>query len=156
MRRFWGTWWWRIVSTFLPLLCLAALLVCCHFRIWSFEDYRVYQEVCRYPVGEDLWFGRIQAGQNLEHFLAEHPPHRTLRLGRFTDLSYYTLWPLPPGTIPLGGLAVIAKDGRLVQAAAGCCTWQRVFFAMSAEDEEELSQAFHVYVQELHKRNNKK
>jgi hypothetical protein len=39
-------------------------------------------------------------------------------------------------------MAIIAKDGKLVHASAGGCTWARVFFEMSDDDQEQYEQAW--------------
>ena len=47
----------------------------------------------------------------------------------------------PPNSIPMESLVVTARDGRLIHAGAGGCTWGRVFFAMSPQDEVEFDEA---------------
>jgi hypothetical protein len=113
-----------------------ALFACWRFRVWSYQDYRTFCEVRRYPIGEELWFGQIQPGQDAERFAAEQPPHQSLRVGRYRWMKYYTSWPLSPGWIHLESMTVIAKDGRLAHASAGGCTWGKVFFQLSDEEEE--------------------
>ena len=130
--------WFEVLLACLPVIGLAVLYPSSYFRVWSYHDYFVFQEVQEYPAGDDFWFGRIKAGQDLSAFVAEHPPHRTRRVGDFTVLSYYSTWPLPPMSIPFESLTVIAKDGRLVEAAVRSCAWNREFFTMSQEDLAEL------------------
>src|SRR5262245_326673 len=101
MRRFWAKRWFRFLTSSIGALCLAALFTCWYFGIWSFKDYQTFLEVRRYPVGEDFWVGRIKAGENLEAFTTLHPPHRIRRFGRFTQLSYYAVWPTPPGAVQI-------------------------------------------------------
>src|ERR1700719_4393526 len=137
MRRLWARQWLRFATGLLLVLCLGLLLACWRFRIWSRRDYIAYQEVRQYSIGEDLWFGRIQAGLGLESFTAEHPPHETRRVGPFVSMNYYAKWPMAPDEWPMESISVIARDGRLVYAAAGGCTWDRVFFEMNAEDDAE-------------------
>ena len=134
-------WFWFLWGC-LAAVCLVLLAACWYFRIWTYQDYQVYLEVQRYPVGKDLWFGRIRAGEDFEAFIAAYPPHRTRQLGAFTVLTYYSLWPLPPQSIPMEGLSVVAKEGRLVHSVAAGCTWHRVFFSMSPEDEAALDEAY--------------
>jgi hypothetical protein len=117
MRRLWAKQWFRILFALLAFLCLAALLACWQFRIWSYVDFRSYQEVREYPIGEDVWFGRIRSGEDLEPFVAQHPPHCKLQLGRFLRMSYYSKWPIGPNEIPIESMLVIAKDGKLVKPA---------------------------------------
>src|SRR5581483_5837033 len=91
---------------------------------------------------EDLWFGRVKAGEDLQAFTAAHPPHRVRRLGEFTVLTYYSVWPLPPSAIPMESLSVVASSGRLVHAAAAGCTWHRVFFAMSPDEQAAFDEEY--------------
>jgi hypothetical protein len=111
----------------------------------------MFQQVRRYSVGEDLWFGRITAGQDLRALTAAHLPRRVLRRGSYTVLCYYSDWPLPPMSIPMEGLCVIAKEGKLVHASVGGCTWHRVFFDMSPEDEVELKEEWRRYFEQKEK-----
>jgi hypothetical protein len=46
-------------------------------------------------------------------------------------------------------VTVVAKDGRLVQAAAWGCTWERVFFRMSDENAAEYAQAWEQHFREV-------
>lgn len=123
-------------------------LWCWHYRIWSYSDYQAYVEVHRYPIGDDLWYGRVQAGHDLELFTTAHPPHRTREYGPFKVLSYFAVWPTPPNAMQFESMGVIARDGRLINAAAAGCTWHRVFFAMSTEEEAAFDQAHHDYWEE--------
>ncbi len=140
MKRLWAKRWFWVLAGLLALVCFAALLACWRFRVWSHEDFRVYQEVSTYPIGEDLWYGRIQSGQDLKAFTAEHPPQRMRRLGSFVILSYYAVW--PSDGIQMESMSVIAKNGRIVHASGAGCTWHREFFSMSAEDAAEFHQAW--------------
>jgi hypothetical protein len=126
------------VSGIVPVM--VGLMLAARFRIWTYSDYLAYKEVSRYPIGDDLWLGRIRAGQPLAGLINAHPPHNTREVGPFTVLSYYTVWPAPPGAIPMEAMIVIAKDGRLVQAARLGCCWNRDFFAMEPAD----AAAFHM------------
>jgi hypothetical protein len=137
MRRFSPKRWLWMVAV-LECVLLAALAACWHHRIWSYKDYLIYSEIRRYPVGDDLWLGRVRAGQDLEELTARHPPHRVEQMGPFTVLTYYSVWPLPPKSLPFEALEIVAKDGRLVSAGAASCTWQKEFFAMSPDDAASL------------------
>jgi hypothetical protein len=131
--------WFLVPAGVLAILFLAAVAACWHHRIRSYKDYQVYGEVRRYPMGEDLWFGRIHAGQDLAEFTAVYPTQRVEQLGPFTVLTYFSVWPLPPKSIPFEALVIVARDGRLVSAGAASCTWQKEFFAMPAEDAASLA-----------------
>jgi hypothetical protein len=142
MNRLCAKLWVRLLFVGLVTGCLAAFSASWYFRVWSYKDYQAFMEVRRYPVGEDLWFGRIKAGEDLQAFTVAHPPHRVCRIGSFTVLSYFSTWPLPPNLISFESLGVIGKDGRLIHAVAAGCTWKRMFFAMNPEDEMELDEEY--------------
>lgn len=99
----------------------------------------------RYPIGDDLWYGRAHAGQDAEVFAAEYPPHDATRAGHFLWMRYFKVWPTPPNAVQVEWTSVIAKDGRLIYAATGWCTGGRVFFTMSPGDEEEYGQGLDRY-----------
>src|SRR5947199_9753765 len=99
MRWLWSERWLWALAGLVAIGLLAVPLTCWRYGIWGREDYRTYQEVLRYPPGQDLWFGRVQAAESLEALVAAHPPHVTLRLGPFVWLKYYTVWPTPPGSV---------------------------------------------------------
>ncbi|HLW63707.1 MAG TPA: hypothetical protein VKS79_00210 [Gemmataceae bacterium] len=137
-RRYCKRWFWLSLGV-LECLLLAALAACWHHRIGSYRDYTIYSEIRRYRVGDDLWFGKIHAGQDLAELAARHPTQRVEQLGPFTVLTYFTVWPEPPQSIPFEALVIVAKDGRLVSGGAASCTWQKQFFAMSPEDAATLN-----------------
>jgi hypothetical protein len=147
MKRLWANRWCRLASALLSLIAVGVLAGCWRYGIWSYKDYCTYMEVRRYPIGDELWFGRIQAGQDADALAAQHPPRRAHRAGRFVDLQYVVGVP-DDGVFYLESLTVVAKDGRLVQAAAGGCTWGRVFFRMSDDEEAEYSQTWEQYFRE--------
>src|SRR5438093_139513 len=149
MRQLWTKRWFRALAGVLAISCVAVVFACWRFRIWTYADYQAYQEVRRYSIGEDLWFGRIKAGQDLETFTTEYPPHRSRRFGRFTLLNYYTGGPPRSNSIPMESMSVVAKDGRLVNAIAAGCTWHRVFFEMGTEDQSEYEAAWEAYIRPL-------
>lgn len=151
MKRFWSHRWIRRALAGMTLVTLIALLACWHWRVWSHSDYRAFQEVSRYPVGKDLWFGRIKPGQDVDVLIENIPPHRIRRFGQFVWLTYYAGGPPPPGSFTMESLGVIAKDGRLVSAGAAGCTWNRVFFEMTSEDEAAFEISYRRYREERHK-----
>jgi hypothetical protein len=148
MRRLFAMRWFQALAALFAVLCLAVLFACWRFRIWTYADYLTYNEVRRYPIGDDLWLGRIKAGQDLEAFTTAHPPHRTRRFGRFTQMTYYTGGPPQPGSIAMESMSVIAADSRLVHAVAAGCTWDRVFFEMSPGETAEFQEAFERHLRE--------
>jgi hypothetical protein len=148
MRRILSKRWFQALTASLAILCLAVLFLCWRYRIWSYADYRVYKEVARYPIGDDLWFGHIKAGDYMDEFTKAHPPHRIGRYGRFTEMIYYVGGPPPSDCIVFESMSVIAVDGRLVHAVAGGCTWYRAFFEMSREQVTEYTESMKRHLRE--------
>ena len=114
--------WFRFALMFMALLVIALLSACWQSRIWSLGDFRAYQEMCRYQIGRDLWFGRIRPGQSVDVVIGNAPPHDMDQFGDFVSLIFYPGGPLGPDELPCAALELIAKDGRLVQAWAVSCT----------------------------------
>jgi hypothetical protein len=139
MRRIYRKPWFRLGVALSAILVIAAVATCWHYRVRSYRDYQVYREIRRYPMGDDLWFGRVHAGQDLAEFTAAYPAQGIEQLGPFTVLTYYTLWPPPPQSIPFESLGVVAKDRKLIAAGVASCTWKREFFAMAPERAAELN-----------------
>ncbi len=91
-----------------------------------------------HPVWRDLAFRRIGKGDRLEDLVARHTPLRRDDFAPFVLLHYQE---------PFGSLTVVARDGRLVEAVAGSCTWQHVFFE-TPEMKEELAKAHSAYLRQ--------
>jgi hypothetical protein len=141
MRGIWRTTWFRLVLAVAAVLVVGALGACWHYRVWSYRDYIAYSAVRRCPGGEDLWHGRVLAGDDLAAFTAAYRPHLSRQVGPYTVLSYYPGGP-PQRGISLEGLTLTARDGRLLAASAGGCTWGREFFAMSQEEQAAFEEAY--------------
>ena len=89
-----------------------------------------------HPVWKDLVFGRIYTNQPLDVVIETTKPIGLERYGRFTVVSYH-----PP--MSYTNVWITAKDGRIIQAAAGSCCWDRVFFdGLTQADQEELQVEF--------------
>lgn len=88
-----------------------------------------------HPVWEDLHWGRVHSGQDVDEVIAATKPVRVERYGEFVRLSYHE-------AISYTGVTIIAKNGRLAIATSWSCTWHRVFFDESTpEDRRALSDA---------------
>lgn len=119
----------------LGVVVLTPLTLCWWFRIWSIGDYRVYQGLQEeHPIGMELWYGRIQPGQDMEELIARIPPHGVLRHGPYTEAIYYCC-PPKMGYLMWGSLSLFAKNGKLVSANGASCTWDRVFFDALTKEE---------------------
>jgi hypothetical protein len=89
-----------------------------------------------HPVWQDLHWGRIHSGQNVEEVIASTKPVRVERYGAFVRLNYQN-------GLCFAGVTITAKNGRLASAAAGSCTWDRVFFdELTQEDWKAYSDAY--------------
>lgn len=82
---------------------------------------RCMSEEC-HPVWRDLQAGRIVAGDAVEEVIHRTQPPRIEKFENVTILLYRG-----PG-LSFTGVTIIARDGRLVTAAAGSCTWDKTFF----------------------------
>jgi hypothetical protein len=122
--------WFKIAAALLVLLAAALLGCASYFRVLTWRDVKVYRAMSRecHPVWQDLHWGRIQPGQAVETVIAQTKPLRVHRFTNFTELSYQE-------GLSFTGVTIIARDGKLVAAAAWSCTWHRVFFdALSLEE----------------------
>jgi hypothetical protein len=118
----WSRPWFRLGAG-AALLIGGGFLLCWYFGIWSVHDWMVYQAMSHecHPVWKDLHAGRIHQGQSVEEVIAQTHPVRVDRLDHFVVLDYQE-------GFSFTGITVVARDGRLVDAEAWSCTWQRTFF----------------------------
>lgn len=126
MKRLLGKRRFRLSAGLAALVLLAAVVATAgarHFRVWGWRDLRAYQGMSRecHPVWRDLNSGHIAAGQDVEEAIATTRPVSVERYGPFVRLNYQE-------GMSFTGVTVTAKNGRLVEAAAWSCTWERVFF----------------------------
>lgn len=99
-----------------------------------------------HPVWKQFAFRRFGAGDSAQKLFQRFPPTRRVEFGRYGIYSFSTG---PSNSIPFTSLSVVTKDGTLVSAAAGSCTWQFVFFATQ---DPELDRQYAAFVQERHHR----
>ncbi len=108
--------WFQVPAALLLLLAGVTLACAWHYGIWSWRDLQVYRSMQRecHPVWEELHFGRIRAGQDVEEAIARTRPPVVERFGEFVLLSYQD----PREGIHVTGVTVVAKGGRLAAASA--------------------------------------
>jgi hypothetical protein len=139
LRRLWTLRWFRGAS-FTSAACLVVLFgLCAFFRFWrpaDFEAYRGMAAEC-HPVWRAFAFRRFSRGDSAAELFAAYPPTRREEFGRYGIYGY--------GEPGFTGLAVTTKDGRLMSAAAGSCTWSFIFFTTS---DDQLEREYQVYIQE--------
>src|SRR5262249_23634864 len=95
--------------------------------------------------------GRIGPGCEVNELTAAAQPHRTLRLGRFTELTYYPGGPPGDRGLPMESLVLVAKDGRLVGAAAGGWFGNRELREMGGENQAAYQEELVRYLDERRK-----
>jgi hypothetical protein len=107
-----------VISVVTGVVCL----VCWQNNIWSWQDWEIYEGMRHecHPVWRDLNAGRIKAGDKVENVIWRTiPPH----VERFEDV---TMLRYPPAGFTI--VSIMAKDGRVISAGAGSCTWSKTFF----------------------------
>lgn len=118
-------------------LCMGVLLslvgVCVFFRISHTRDLTAMLEMNRecHPIWRQFAIRRFGHGSSASRMLQLNPATRTEQFGRYCVYHYHRG---SSNDIGFTSLAVVAKDGRLVSAAAGSCTWTFVFFQTQDAD----------------------
>jgi len=121
-------------------LSLAAVLTlvvlgasCVFLRISSPRDVEAFLGMASecHPVWKQFAFRRIGAGDPAQELFRRFPPTRRQEFGRY-GVYYYSVG--SSNGIPFTSLSVVTKDGRLISAGSGSCTWEFTFF--SAKDPE--------------------
>ena len=130
MKRIFSKRWFKLPAVLLVALLAVTLGCASYFRVWSWRDLRAYQGMSQecHPVWRELHWGRIHTGQDVERVIADTQPARVERYGEFVRLNYQQ-------GLSFTGVTITAKNGRLATAAAGSCTWDRVFFNELTEDD---------------------
>lgn len=111
---------------------------------------QVYQMMSRecHPVWQDLHWGRVHVGQDVEDVIEATAPVSVERIGAFVLLNYQG----GDGLLHFTGVTITAKNGRLAGAAAWSCTWDRVFFdELTQEDRQAFADAYKAHRQPLKK-----
>jgi hypothetical protein len=133
--------WFRLSAGLIFSLLVVVLACAWYFRIWSWHDLVVYTMMSREcpPVWQDLQWGRVHAGQDVEEVIATTKPVRVERYGEFIRLDYQD-------GLSFTGITVMAKNGRPASACAWSCTWDRVFFdRLTQEDQKAFSDAYEAH-----------
>ena len=130
MRLLQRTWLRRcVVVTVLLLLCGTS--ACAFFRIHSRRDVIGFMEMSSgfHPAWWGLACRQFRAGDAANELIRRHPPPAIIEYGPYADYEYE----ICPEGISLSSLRVVAKDGRLIGAWAGSCTWEHTFFGIAAK-----------------------
>lgn len=114
------------------------LAFCLWFRVGSANEWQIYQameEEC-HPIWRELYYGRIQAGDDVDSVIAIAPPSVRRGKGRSGTLFYYQNY--PSDGLPWTSVTLQFRDGKLVDAYAGSCTWVRQFFDVTGQDDQKF------------------
>jgi hypothetical protein len=131
---------WLAALALLAVASFGLFSFCKSHRVWSINEWRVYQAMDRecHPVWRDFHYGRIQAGDSVEEVITLTEPLQIERTGRWVVLKYH------PEGMCFTGLTAVAYDGRMVGAYAWSCTWIRQFFnTMSKEQRAEFFEKYY-------------
>ena len=125
----------------LALLSLA-IAACVFLRIREVRHLEAYREMGRDfpPVWREFAFRKLSVGDSATDLLKRHKPTRTEEFGRYAIYSYY---PSGEGSLPMSGVVAIARDGKLLTAEAGSCTWKLTFFETN---DPELDKGYEAYM----------
>lgn len=80
-----------------------------------------------HPVWQKLALRQINAGDSAADFVANNSPTSRTEFGRYGVYGFVEGGE-NPRYFSLSGVEVIARDGVLVRAYAGSCTWKFTFF----------------------------
>jgi uncharacterized protein (DUF58 family) len=124
------------------LLLLAA---CLFFRVSSRNDVEAYIGMAQecHPIWKQFAFRRFGAGDSAAVLFRSFSPDRRDEFGRYGVYQYY----LGPGGIHFSGITVTTRDGRLLTAGAGSCTWQYYFFHVV---DTNIDREYYAYMRKKH------
>jgi hypothetical protein len=111
-------------------LLVGVLAMCAFFRIHRPKDLVAYYGMADecHPVWRQFAFRRFGSGDSVADLLRRFPPTDKEEFGRYGLYRYE----LGSGEgIFFTGLSVASRDGRIISAGAGSCTWQFTFFEAS-------------------------
>jgi len=97
-----------------------------------------------HPVWKQFAFRRYGAGDSAQELFRRFPPTRRTEFGRY---GVYSFSAGPSNSIPFTSLSVVTRDGKLLSAASGSCTWQFAFFSSA---DPELDRQYAAFVQARH------
>ena len=97
-----------------------------------------------HPVWKQFAFRRYGAGDSSQELFRRFPPTHRTEFGRY---GVYSFSAGPSNTIPFTSLSVVTRDGKLLSAASGSCTWQFIFFSSA---DPELDRQYAAFVQARH------
>jgi hypothetical protein len=150
-RRFPRAWW--PIKRPIGLLLIAAMAmlgtgVCCALlRISHPRDVEAFLGMAAecHPVWKQFALRRFGAGDSAQELFRRFPPTRGEEFGHYGVYSYTA----NSNGFSFTGLSVVSRDGRLVSAASGSCTWHFTFFMT---EDPELERQYAAMVQVRHRK----
>ncbi|MBA4015831.1 MAG: hypothetical protein C0483_01450 [Pirellula sp.] len=103
--------------------------------IFGYRDYVEYRAAGRHEFGHRLWFGHMEAGDDVESLLAESPPTQIRRLDGWVWASYLSS---PDEFGASSTLNLTVRDGKLMEAAIDGDSFARPFVIMPAAERHDL------------------
>ena len=137
----------------LAALMLGALWsVCAFLRLSRPQDLVAFLGMASecHSVWKQFAFRRFGAGGSALELFRRFPPTRREEFGRY---GIYRFSDGPANCIPFTSLSVVTKDGKLIAAASGSCTWRFTFF--STQDPE-LNRQYAGFLQQRHRESERK
>jgi hypothetical protein len=133
---------------FFGLIVFAVLALCIFFRISRPRDIEAYFGMASEcpPVWKQFAFRRFGKGDSATRFLKRFPPSNRAEFGRYGIYGYHEGG---SNVIAFTELRVITRDGKLISAGAGSCTWEFIFFQTA---DAELDRQYSIFIKERHKK----
>jgi len=118
---------WKLRIIVLASCLLMAVASCAFLRISKVSDLRAYVDMASsfHPVWKQFALRQFGPGDSTNQLFKRFPPSRRTEFGRY---GIYSFWPGPPDGIPFSSFTVTTRDGKLLSAGAGSCTWSFTFF----------------------------
>jgi len=123
LRHLWSNRKIRIGAVVVALFIGVAVGCCAFLRISRPADLEAYFGMAAecHPVWKQFALRRFGAGDSAAELLRRFPPDQREEFGRYGVYSY-------GGPLAFTGLAVHTRDGKLLNASTGSCTWRFTFF----------------------------
>ncbi len=99
-----------------------------------------------HPIWKQLAFRRFGPGDPARELFLRFPPSRREEFGRY---GIYSFNAGPADSLPMACLSIVTKDGKLISAVSGGCTWDFTFFRTA---DAEISHQYATFTQERHHR----
>ena len=114
-------------GAFLAVTLTLIAVGCVFFQIRHPRDVHAYLGMAAeiHPVWREFALRRYGAGSSATDLVRSHPPRTKHEFGRYAIYDYDDSG---DGFFSWSNLRVTARDGKLLSAMAGSCTWQFTFF----------------------------